>query len=420
MHNQVDLGNGLCIFVTPLPGARSVTVAAFVRAGSLYEEDRIAGVSHYLEHLLYKGTRRWPTAREVSEIIEGVGGIMNASTDRELTIFWFKVAKPHFQRPVSLLVDMLLNPLLDPAEVEKERQVILEEINMTNDYPSFRSEILIEQALWPDQPMGRDVAGTKASVQAITRPDILDYMGVQYSPSNVVISIAGDVSPEEVAEGLRQSMGRWAPRTALKTFPVEHRNGGQPLRLERRKTDQAHLCIAVHGLPLGHKDRYALDALNVMLGEGMSCRLFLELREKRGLVYDVHSSVSHYRDTGALIVHCGVEPKNAYEATRVILEELHKMTEPVPAEELTKAKELSKGRLYLRLEDSRAVAMWSGAQQALLNKVQTVDEVLGKSAKVTIKDVQRVARQLIAPEKLRMSVVGPFRSEGRFLKLLGA
>lgn len=419
MHQRTVLPNGLCVLATPIPGAPSVTVAAFVRAGSLYEDDKLAGVSHYLEHLLYKGTKHYPDARQISELIEGVGGMMNASTDRELTVYWFKVARPHYQRAASLIADMLLSPLLDPKEIEKERQVILEEIAMTNDYPSFRAELLIEDALWPDQPMGRDVAGTKQSVNALTRDDIVKYTARQYGPTNVVISVAGDLSLEQAVESLGPEIGQWKPTRSLEPLPVSDTANGSRFRMESRKTDQAHLCLALHSLPLDHKDRYAEDLMNTILGEGMSSRLFVELREKRGLVYDIHSSVSHYRNTGCMVVNCGVDPKNSYKAVRLIIDELEKLRERVPEAELTKAKEMSKGRLLLRLEDTRSVAMWSGAQEALLRRVRTPEEVLARVAEVTADDVQRVARDLITPEKLHMSVVGAFRSEARFRRLIG-
>ena len=213
---------------------------------------------------------------------------MNASTDREMTVFWCKVAKPHYQQAQSVLVDMVINPLLDPTELEKEREVVLEEIRMTNDYPTNRVELLIDSTLWPSQPMGRDVGGTSESVQGITRQNVLDYVGRQYTPANVVVSVAGDISHQEVVDLLSKAFSGWTAEQPMAWYPVQDGQQEPRVQVEQKKTDQAHLCIGVPGLPITHPDRYALALMNVILGEGMSSRLFLEIREKQSLAYDVH------------------------------------------------------------------------------------------------------------------------------------
>jgi predicted Zn-dependent peptidase len=391
----------------------------FIGAGSRYESDEIAGVSHFLEHILFKGTKSWPTAREVSEAIEGVGGIMNASTDREMTVFWCKVARPHFERSLSVLVDMMLNPLLDPEEIEKEREVVLEELRMINDYPSNRVDLLIDETLWPDQPMGRDVGGSQDSVTGLTRENILDYVRQQYTPGNSVVSVAGDISHDEVIDLLAGgSLGSWKQATPMQWHPVVDGQTSPRVRVEQRKTEQAHLVVGLPSLPLGHSDRYALGLMNVILGEGMSSRLFLELREKQGLAYDVHSSLNLFRDCGSLTVYCGVEPRKSARAISAIMEQLGGLLGDIPEAELDKARELSKGRMLLRMEDSRSVAMWMGAQQTLLGTVRTVDEVVDEMDAVTTEDIRRVAVDLIREEFLNLAVVGPYRSERRFRNLL--
>ena len=418
MFQKTLLDNGLSILTSSMPHIHSVSMAMFVGAGSRYEVDEIAGTSHFLEHLLFKGTKNWPSAREVSEAVEGVGGIMNASTDREMTIYWCKVAKLHFRRSLEVLIDMLVHPLIDPEELEKEREVVLEELRMTNDYPSNRVDLLIDETLWPSQAMGRDVGGSQETVKEITRDQIMQYMGSQYTPSNVVAAVAGDVTHQEVVDLLDDALNDWKGAEPISWLPVEGRNGAERIKVEQRKTDQTHLCLAMPGLPLTHPDRYALTLMNVMLGEGMSSRLFLELREKQSLAYDIHSSINLYRDCGSLSVYCGVEPKKTKTAITAILEQLGGLKSTIPESELDKARELSKGRMMLRMEDSRSVAMWMGAQEKLTGNVRTVDEVVEMLDEVTTDDVERVATDLIQEENLNLALVGPYRSDAQFKKLL--
>ena len=401
-----------------MPHTRSVSMGIFIGAGSRYESDEIAGVSHFLEHLLFKGTKGWPTAREISEAVEGVGGSMNASTDREMTVLWSKVAEPHFRLALSVLVDMVLNPLLDATEMDKEREVVLEELRMVNDYPTNRLDLLIDEVLWPSQPMGRDVAGTQESVKNITQGQTLDYLRRQYTPSNAVVAVAGDISHAEVVDMLGEAFTEWVPEEAMSWYPVQDGQGTPRIRVEQRKTDQAHLCIGLPGLTLTHPDRYALSLMSVMLGEGMSSRLFLELREKQSLAYDVHSSVNLFRDCGSLTIYCGVEPLKSERAIAAILEQLKSLQHDIPQGELEKAREMSKGRLLMRMEDSRTVSMWMGAQEMLMGRVQTVDEVVEHIDSVSTDDVERVAGDLIREDRLNLAVVGPYRSDRRFRNLL--
>ena len=418
MYQRTVLDNGLPVLTSAMPHTRSVTMAIFVGTGSRHESEELAGASHFLEHLLFKGTSNWPTARELSEAVEGVGGVMNASTDREMTVFWCKVARPHFPKALSVLSDMMINPLLDPQELEKEREVVLEELRMTNDYPTNRVDLLIDEALWPEQPMGRDVGGSQESVGGITRQQIMDYMRRQYSPRNAVVTVAGAITHDEVLEELERSLRGWVPEDPIGWYPVQDGQDEPRVRVEQRRTDQAHMCVGLPGLPLTHPDRFALGLMNVVLGEGMSSRLFVELRENQGLAYDVHSSVNLFRDCGSLIVYCGVEPKKSQRAISAILEQLGGLREGVPDQEVEKARELSKGRMLLRMEDSRAVAMWMGAQETLAGHVRTVDEVVECLDAVTAEDISRVAADLITGEKLNLAVVGPYRSERRFRNLL--
>src|SRR5437660_11913062 len=420
MFDKTVLENGLRIVSSTLPHTRSVSINIFIGAGSRYENDTEAGVSHFLEHMLFKGTKRRPTAREISEEIEGIGGVMNAGTDKELTVYWAKVGDHRFAATLDILADSLLNSLLDAQELEKERQVILEELAMTEDSPADIVNSLIDEVVWPHQPLGRDTGGTPDSVKAITRDDVIRYMGELYVPQNTVVAIAGNVTHQEVVDRVGEYLGEWQPHPFATWFPAEIPNNTPRLRLRSKKTEQAHFCLATPGLSAAHPDRYVLDVLNAVLGEGMSSRLFLEIREKRSLCYDVHSYVNHYLDTGSTVVNAGVDPSKLDEALRATIEELLKMAERVPDRELTKAKEFIKGRLQLRMEDTRAVASWLGGQELLRREILTVDEVLEIVDDVSAESLQRVATELWRTEAFRLAVVGPFRSESRFQKLLAA
>jgi predicted Zn-dependent peptidase len=409
MYQRTVLGNHLRILTCTMPHTASVSMTISVGAGSRYETPDMAGLSHFIEHLPFKGTAQWPTALHVSEAIEGVGGIMNASTDREMTVFWCKVASLHYRQAFGVLLDMLLNPLLDPGEMEREREIIQEELRMTNDYPSDRVGLLIDELLWPDQAMGRDVGGTSESVAAISRDDVREYMGRQYNPANAVVAVAGNITHQEVVDLVAQATRDWKPQASLDWERVSVGNFRPQVEIEYRQSDQAHLCLGLQGLSLTDPDRYALAALNGVLGDGMSSRLFLNLRERQGLAYDVSSSVSHYRDCGALVVYCGVEPRKTQEAVRAVAEDLRGMLETVPERELTKAKEYAKGRLLLRMEDSRAVASWMGTQELLLDEVWTVEEVVQRVDAVTSEDVRRTAERVLREDLLRLAVVGPHR-----------
>jgi predicted Zn-dependent peptidase len=418
MYQRSVLDNQLRVLTSTMPHTRSVSVVINVGAGSRYESLGMSGISHFLEHLPFKGTKRWPTSRDVSEAIEGVGGVMNASTDREMTAFWCKVAQPHFHSALAVLLDMILNPLLDPEELEKEREVIQEELRMTNDYPTYKVDLLIDEALWPEQALGRDVGGTSESVNAISRDAILKYMHHQYNPANTVMAVAGNITHQEVLDLVGEATKDWEPQESLDWEPVNYGYEGAPVRMEQRRTDQTHLCLALPGLSLEDPDRFNLAMLNVMLGDGMSSRLFLNLREQQSLAYDVSSSINHFRDCGSLVVYCGVEPRKSREAVRATIGELEQLRQEAPEQELAKAKEYAKGRLLLRLEDTRSVASWLASQELLQGRVSTPDEAVQCIDAVTVSDVARVAQNLFCQEKLRLAVVGPHRSDKSFTKLL--
>jgi predicted Zn-dependent peptidase len=419
VYQKTVFPNGLRVVTAYLPHAYSVAVSVYVAAGSRYERDEEAGISHFVEHLCFKGTESHPTARHIAEVVDTIGGHINGGTDRELTVFYAKAARPHFRLVLDLLLELVSSPRFDPEEVEKERRVILEELAAVEDSPPQLVDLLVDSTLWPGQPLGRDVAGSKETVSAISREQALAYLRGQYVPNNMVVAVAGRVEHQEVADAVWQKAGGWPAGQPAPWRPVQNGRGPR-LALRYKETEQAHLAVAAHALPLLHPDRYALSLLSIALGEGMSSRLFLELRERRGLVYEVHSYVNQFLDTGSLGVYAGTDPERAPLVARLVLEELARLREEgVSDEELHRARELAKGRLLLRLEDTRNLSGWLGGQELLLGQVRTPEEVIAAMEAVTTADVQRVAAALLGPEQVHLAVVGPFPSEEEFAPLLG-
>ena len=408
MYRRTILDNGLRVLTAEMPHTRSVSMFIAVGAGSRYEPAEKAGLSHFLEHLPFKGTRSWPTALAISEAVEGVGGMMNAATDREMTSFWCKVASVHADRAIPVLLDLILHPLLDPAEMEKEREVILDELRMTNDYPAQVCDLLIDRALWPDQAMGRDVGGTSETVAAISLEDVSRYMDRQYRPNNTVIGIAGAISHADSVATVDAATRHWQPGPLLDWEPVAPPSAdAASVLLARRDTEETSVCMGLPGFALSDEDRYVATVLNGVLGDGMSSRLFQSLRENLGLTYDCHSSISSYRDCGALVVSCGTEPGRAVEAIAATRQEIATLLHPAPETEIHKAREYIKGRLLMRMEDSRSVATWLASQELLMDDITTPDETAARIDQVTPADVVHTAERLLHDSTFRIAVVGP-------------
>ena len=418
MHQKTVLDNGLRLITTTMPHTRSVSVCFFIGVGSRYESEAQAGISHFIEHIIFKGTLKWATARDISAAIEGVGGMLNGGTDRELTVYWTRVAQPHFPLALDVLVDILLNSRFDPPDIERERQVIIEEINMSKDSPSQQVNQLIDEILWPGHPLGRDIAGSKESVATITRDMMLDYLNSQYLPKNTVVAIAGNLQHQDAVTAVSQALAHWTSQQTRPGYLAYEEQPNPRLQVNRRATEQAHLCLALPGLSLFHPKRYTLDLLNVVLGGGMSSRLFTEIRDKLGLAYSIHSYAEHLLDSGSVIIYAGVEPKNLPVAIKAILKELCQIKEPIPEAELSKAKELTKGRLLLRMEDTRSVASWMGGQEILTGQILTVDQVASIIDAITAAEIEELAQELVAGDRLRLAVVGPVADDEPLEELL--
>jgi predicted Zn-dependent peptidase len=418
LFHKTTLDNGLRVLTSPMPHLRSVAIGFFIGAGSRYESDPQAGVSHFIEHVLFRGTVKRPTSHDIATAIEGVGGILNGGTDKELTLYWCKVATPHFAMAFDVLTDMLLNAKFEPADIEKERPVILEELKMSNDAPAQRVATIIEELLWAGHPLGRDIVGTPESLTSINRKTMLDYIASLYQPGNTVLAIAGNVEHDAMVAAVQQALGKWADRPPRPKFLPYKEKPASRVKIETRDIEQVQLCLALPGLSLHHPKRFHFDLLNVVLGEGMSSRLFVEIRDKLGLAYSIHSYIDHLLDTGSLVVSAGVETGKTKLAITSILKELARLKDPIPAEELTKAKEYAKGRLLLRMEDSHSVSGWMGGQEILTGRIRTVDEIVGIIDAVTADELQTIAKELLLGDRLRLAVVGPIKSDEPLAELL--
>jgi predicted Zn-dependent peptidase len=406
-HQKITLDNGLRLLIEAMPHTRSVAINYFIGTGSRYETEKESGISHFVEHMCFKGTKKRPTSTEIATVVEGVGGMLNAGTDKELTVYWCKVADCHFDDAYDVMTDILLHSVFAKEEIDKERPVIVEEINMSLDSPQQRVSMLIDDIMWPKHPLGRDIAGTRESVAGIDRKLMLDYIKRQYQPSNVVLAIAGNIDPEKVIQSAKRLTKGWEssqPKTPFKQF---HRKAGRRINIEKKDTEQTQLCLSLPGYSMYHPDRFILDLLNIIFGEGMSSRLFIEIRDKLGLAYSIQSYAEHFLDTGAMTISAGVDNKNLKVAIKAILKEMDKLKNPIPEAEIAKAKEMFKGRISLRMEDSRSVAGWMGTQEVLLGKIMSVDELIKVVDAITAEQLQKVAKDILIGEKLHLASVGP-------------
>src|SRR5436190_12549162 len=419
-HRVHPLPGGARLVLESMPERHSTSVVLMFAGGSRLEDDRLGGVSHFIEHLYFKGTRRRPSSKEIADAIEGVGGFINASTDKELTAYWARVPSEHMGLGLDVLFDIVANSRLDEADIERERMVILEELRMYRDQPQDYVQNLFEELIWPGHALGRDIAGTEASVSRLTRDDILEYADARYRLPNLVVGAAGSLEEHETLRSV----------TAALALPAELDGGGAAMpppvldrpRVQVRhvKTEQAHICLGTRAMSYLHPDRYALDLLNTVLGEGMSSRLFLNIRERLGLAYDVHSFTQKHRDTGYLGVYIGVDPKKAVDAVNAAMAELRSLGESeVSADELARAKEFTKGRLRLELETTNGVAFWLTYQEVLLGEIKSIEEELALVDSVTAADVKRVADELLSGT-MQMAVIGPFTRDSAFRLAIGA
>jgi predicted Zn-dependent peptidase len=419
MYQRHTLSNGLRILTYHMPYVHSASILLFFGVGSRYESAEEAGISHLIEHMIFKGSESFPTAQVISETIEGVGGVLDAATDKELTIFSAKIADRHCKLALQLLADMVQRPRLDEVELEKERRVVIEELNMYHDSPQDWVSVLADETVWPGLPLGREVAGTRQTIESISREAIRDYLATYYAPNNLIISVAGNLTHEWVTENIDELFGDWRPRSVPTFAPCPLPEGVARVQIEYRKTEQTNFCLLTPGVHHSSPDYYPIILLNAILGDGMSSRLFVEVREHQGLAYDVSTSPVSFHDTGVFVIYSGVEPRRTDAALRAVLNELVRIrdTEVTPGE-LIHAQEYTKGRMSLRLEDTHSIASWLGGQEALLHEIRSLEEIFARIDAVTGEDLQRLAKRLFQEEWLRLAVVGPHKSAAQFDAIL--
>ncbi len=420
IYHKSVLPNGVRVVTGPMSGVRSASLIFYYNVGSRYERAEISGVSHYLEHMLFKGTEKRPDPMQISQAIEGIGGMLNAATGRESTTYWAKVPSTHFAMSFDVLTDIIRNSMIEEDELDKERSVILEEIRSIFDMPEDLVHEVIDEVVWGDQGVGRGIAGTEESVERIDRDVMFDFWRRNYTPSRLVIASGGDVDHNEVVALAEEHFGDLEEGTTADEY--ERAVSDQTERrvhLTERDTEQAHLCIAMPALPYSDERRYVQGTLEAVLSSGMSSRLFQEIREKRGLVYSVYGYFRPYEDVGQGVFYAGTDIDRVEETIEAILGELRKLRdEPLTADELQLTKELRKGRLLMGLEDSRSVASWVGSQEATYGEIRTPEEVMERIEAVTIDDVQALAQEIFREDRLSLALVGPYDERERFAELL--
>lgn len=422
MHYQrTVLSNGLRVLTIPMPSFESATVLVMAGAGSRYETQKNSGISHFLEHMAFKGTEKRPTALAISSLIDGMGGEFNAFTGKETTGYYIKSSKDKVATSLDVLSDMLLNSKFDPTEIEKEKGVIIEEINLYEDMPARKLGDIYEALLYGDTPMGWDIAGNKDVIRSITREDFASYMSELYSASNLTVVVAGGIDPDHVVAQVEEY---FAPMQTFATkkheLVVENQLTPQVL-IKHKQTEQIHIALGVRTISLNSPKKYPLSVLAAILGGGMSSRLFHEVREKRGLAYYVRTNSDEYADVGTLVSMAGIDPKRVVEAVEVMVAQYATVAQGAMGltdEELTKAKEFLKGHLVLDLEDSRSVSGFYAHQELLEERIENPDEVLAMIDKVTKEEVEAVGKEFFVEKGLNLALIGNFEDKAKLESLL--
>ena len=411
------LANGLRVLTAPVPQAQSVSCFVMLAAGSRYETAETNGIAHFAEHMFFKGTDRRPTARDIAGEIDAIGGEFNAFTGKEYTGYYVRCAADTRDVALDVLVDMLRRSKFDAEEIEREKGVIVEEMNMYFDTPRDFIGGVYENLLYGDQPLGWDIIGRKETVRGATRETFLDYVDRWYRPSRMVVGVGGKLGGGLLPR-LEELLGDLEPRETGEPTPVRIPENGARVRVHTKPSDQAHLVLGVRSRPLRDPDRYVLQLLSTVLGGGMSSRLFTEVRERRGLAYYVFGTNHSYTDTGSLYAQSGVDINRIDDAISTIVEQFRLLaSEPVPADELEKARNFAKGRFVLQLESPHGQIMFGLRREVLEGEATEPTEVLAALDAVTAEDVQRVAREVLA-DGFRLAVIGPFEDAERFEQLL--
>jgi len=421
-YKRFALRNGLKVVVSPMPNLESATVTLWVKTGSRFEDAKINGISHFLEHMVFKGSKKRPTAKEVADAVDSIGSETNAGTSKDWTNFYIKAHAGHIEKAFDILSDIVLNPILKKEEIEREKGVIIEEIAMYEDTPMVRIGDIFEQLIFANTPLGRDIGGTPSTVKGITQDDFIRYRKRHYYAENMLLTVAGKIKVNEITKLAEKYFGELKESgQGEKEAKIKEGQRGPKLKLHSKKKEQAHFILGFRGNPRGYKGRFAEAVLSVILGGGMSSRLFMEVRERRGLAYAVKTSAERYQDTGYLASYAGVDVARVDEAIKVVLDQHYGLADgryPISASELNKAKEYLKGHMALALEDTKGVNEFFGESELFLKKIETLEEVFKAIDRVTIEDVVSEAKKLFVPKKLNLAIIGPYGDSGRFERLI--
>jgi predicted Zn-dependent peptidase len=420
VYERTQLSNGVRVLKAPMPHAQSTSCFLMYAAGSRYEAKDISGIAHFAEHMFFKGTERRPTSRDITTEIDSIGGEFNAFTGKEYTGYYVKCAAEQRGTAFDVLVDMLRHSKFEPEEIEREKGVIVEEMNMYFDTPRDYIGGLYDSLLYGDQPLGWDIIGSKDTVRAATRESFFSYLDRWYKPERTIVGLGGKIDGDIVAE-LEALLGDLEPAPTGTPEPaqVPVSDGRPRVQVHTKPSDQAHVCIGVRSYPLTHPDRYTLQLLTTVLGGGMSSRLFTEVRERRGLAYYVFGLNNSYTDAGSLYAQAGVDINRIDDAVSTIVREIRRLAEePVPPEELEKARNSAKGRFVLQLESPHGTILFGLRREVLEGQAVEPADVLAGLDAVTVEDVKRVAEDVIADKGIHLALIGPFEDADRFEKLL--
>lgn len=409
MYKKTILDNGLKVVTHPMHGVQSVALGIWIKVGGRYEHPESKGIAHFMEHLAFKGTKNY-SCRKIKESIEGVGGSLNGFTSEELTCYLVKLPHSYLNLALDILSDMVINPLLEPQEIEKEKTVIIEEIKMYKDLPQSYVHELLDELLWPGHPLGMTISGTVGSVSRIKREDLARFKEQHYTPLNIVVSATGKLEHRKFANNLEKNFSCLRDKNINRFLPVKEEQNRPQLKIFPKDTEQTHLALGFHSFKRDHPLRYPLGLLHIIMGANMSSRLFNELREKRGLAYEIGTQVKYFQDTGAFIVHAGIDNHKVNEAIALILKELGKMKDSlVSADEFQRAKDFYLGQLMLSLEDTLDHMLWIGESTVTLNEVYSLKDIIKKVRKIKRKDIQGISRQIFKDESLNLALIGPLK-----------
>jgi len=421
MSQKMTLKNGLRVLTSSMPNALSVGIWVFVKVGSRYERAQNAGISHFLEHMILKGSRKWPTQKELSFVIESNGGIFNGWTGKENTRYFIKLPKEKVNKGIEIILDMVLHPELKEKEFEKEKGVIFQEINRANDNPDNFIWDLIDKTMWLDHPLGQKITGYKETVKSLRVKDLRSFFDKFYIPQNILVACAGDIKHQDFVKSIEKFFDKkFAGRKEnLDFLPLKEKQKKPRVTLDYKKTVQSHLVLALKTIHNNHPDKFILNIINSLLGVGWSSRLMLNIRTKKSLVYSIHSFVEYLTDTGSLIITGGIKNEKVMLAVKEMVNELKRLKkESVEREELKQAKEKLRARLLFTIELPENQAEWYAYQELFQPKVFTMKEILTKIDSVTPQDIERVANDLFKSERLNLAVVGPHKNKKKFEELL--